>query len=294
MNEENRSKQENRPAMLAVLAHPDDETFGTGGTLALYARRDVDVYLICATRGEVGDVDPALMKGFETIADRREQELRCAAETLGLKEVFFLGYRDSGMPGSPDNHHPQALAAQPVEKVALEVAYYIRRLRPQVVITFDPMGGYGHPDHIAIQRAATRAFEMAAQADVAVKDGLAAYAPQKLYYNVIPHGFIKAGILILQLLGKDPRRFGSNGDIDLVEIASVSFPVTTRVNFNPVAGVREKAAACHESQGGRQQSRGIMPLLRRLFGGGETFMRAYPPADHHRLEKDLFAGVELN
>ncbi len=282
-----------RPVLLAVLAHPDDETFGTGGTLALYTRRGVDVYLVCATRGEVGDVDPGLMAGYETIADRREHELRCAAGTLGLKDVFFLGYRDSGMPGSPDNYHPQALAAQPVEKVAGEVASYIRRLHPQVVITFDPMGGYGHPDHIAIQRAATRAFELSAQPDLALKDNLPPYAPQKLYYNVIPRGFIRAGILIMRLLGKNPHRFGSNGDIDLVEIARVSFPVTARVNYTTVADVREQAAACHESQGGRQQSSGIMPALRRLFGGSETYMRAAPPVEGHRLENDLFSGVEV-
>ncbi len=77
--------------LLAVLAHPDDETFGTGGTLALYARqRGVDVYLVCATRGEVGEMDPKYMRGFNSVAERREAELRCAAENLGLKGVYFL------------------------------------------------------------------------------------------------------------------------------------------------------------------------------------------------------------
>ena len=83
----NNNSQE--PVILAVLAHPDDETFGMGGTLALYAQRGAQVYLVCATRGEVGDVDPQYMQGFETIAERREYELRCAAQKLGLKEVFL-------------------------------------------------------------------------------------------------------------------------------------------------------------------------------------------------------------
>jgi N-acetyl-1-D-myo-inositol-2-amino-2-deoxy-alpha-D-glucopyranoside deacetylase len=292
MTEQSKNTQP-KPTLLAVLAHPDDETFGTGGTLALYAQRGVDVFLVCATRGEVGDVDPLLMSGFETVAARREHELRCAAGTLKLSEVYFLGYRDSGMPGSPDNRHPQALAAQPQEQVALEVAYYIRKLRPQVVITFDAMGGYGHPDHIAIHKAATQAFEIAGQSGVTVKDGLAPYAPQKLYYSIISGGFIKAGIFLLRLFGKDPRKFGSNGDIDLVEISKVSFPVTARVNYTPVAAVREQAAGCHESQGGMQQARGIMPALLRLFGGSEAYMRACPPVHDHHTERDLFEGVEV-
>ena len=93
----------NQRILLAVLAHPDDESFGTGGTLALYAQQGAQVYLVCATRGEVGEMDPKHMRGFNSIAERREDELRCAAEKLGLTKVFFLNYRDSGMPGSPDN-----------------------------------------------------------------------------------------------------------------------------------------------------------------------------------------------
>ncbi|MCC6147289.1 MAG: PIG-L family deacetylase [Anaerolineaceae bacterium] len=282
-----------KPRLLAVLAHPDDETFGTGGTLALYARQGVDVYLVCATRGEVGEVDARLLEGFENTAALREHELRCAAEMLHLSGVYFMNYRDSGMIGSPENHHPQALAAQPQDQVAVEIAYFIRKIRPQVVVTFDPMGGYGHPDHIAIHRAATQAFAMAGDASVTVKDGLPSYAPQKLYYHIIPRGFIRAGIWLLRLLGRDPHRFGSNGDIDLVEISRVNFPVTAKVDYKPVAKVREEAAFCHESQGGRQQARGIMPALRRLFGGSDTYMRAFPPVTGRGKEKDLFDGVEV-
>lgn len=293
MSEQN-DNPNHKPTLLAVLAHPDDETFGTGGTLALYAHKGVEVYLVCATRGEVGEVDPRLLRGFESVADRREAELRCAAEMLNLAGVYFMGYRDSGMPGSPDNHHPQALAAQPQDKVAVEIAYFIRKLRPQVVITFDPMGGYGHPDHIAIHKAATQAFEMAGDPEVKVEEDLPPYSPQKLYYNVIPRSFIRAGIFTLRLFGKDPHRFGSNGDIDLVEIAQMNFPVTTKIDYAPVAKIREEAANCHESQGGRQQAKGIIPALRRLFGGSETFMRVQPPVENRKKERDLFEGVRVH
>jgi LmbE family N-acetylglucosaminyl deacetylase len=138
-------------SLTAVLAHPDDESFGMGGTLALYARKGVDIHLICATRGEAGEMDPDCLEGFDSIAERRESELRCAAEQLGITSVHFLNYRDSGMSGSPANQHPQALANAPIADVAQSIAEQIRRLRPQVIITFDPIGGYKHPDHIAIQ-----------------------------------------------------------------------------------------------------------------------------------------------
>jgi LmbE family N-acetylglucosaminyl deacetylase len=131
-----------RPTLLAVLAHPDDETFGMGGTLALYARRGYAVHLVCATHGEVGEVEAEQMEGYASIADLREHELMCAASQLGLSEVHFLKYRDSGMPGSPDNQHPQALFAAPLEQVVGDVVASIRQIRPQVVITFDPIGGY--------------------------------------------------------------------------------------------------------------------------------------------------------
>src|ERR671937_2056394 len=131
----------NRKTLLAVFAHPDDETFGPGGTLALYARRGVDVHLLCATRGELGEA-PSDLRGYASTAEMREAELRCASEVLALKSVRFLGYRDSGMPGSPDNRHPQATVMSPLDEVARKIACHMRELTPQVVITFDPIGGY--------------------------------------------------------------------------------------------------------------------------------------------------------
>lgn len=278
--------------LLAVLAHPDDETFGMGGTLAMYAHQGVEVYLICATRGEVGEVEPKYLEGFATIGDRREHELRCAAEWLGLKDVIMLGYRDSGMPGSPDNQHPQALAYQPLEKVAADVTHYIRLLKPQVVLTFDPIGGYRHPDHIAIQKATERAFFAAGNpAEFTDGSSLPAYTPQRLYFHTIPRGMVRMGVFILRLGGKDPAHFGKNGDIDLASIASVSFPTHARIDYRPVAKIRDQASACHESQGGGNMSVGLMGWLRRTFGSTENFMQAYPAPANGHVARDLFEGV---
>ena len=283
---------ENR-ILLAVLAHPDDETFGTGGTLAYYARQGVQVHLVCATRGEVGDVDERYLRGFASISELRQAELRCATEKLGLAGVHFLGYRDSGMPGSPDNQHANALAAQPVDQVAAEVTHYFRLLKPQVVITFDPIGGYRHPDHIAIQRATVRAFEAGAalRQEFPNPDDLSPFQPQKLYFQTIPHGLMRLGVTLLRLVGQDPRHIGRNKDIDLVSIAEVDFPTHAIIDYRSVAKIRDEASLCHASQGGQEMSRGPLGWLRRLLFSRETYMRAFPLPVKGITERDLFEGV---
>jgi LmbE family N-acetylglucosaminyl deacetylase len=275
--------------LLAVLAHPDDESFGPGGTLALYARRGVEVHLACATRGEVGMVSEELLAGHADVGALREHELRCAAGYLGLTGVHFLGYRDSGMPGSEDNRHPHALAAAPIDEVAAQVTELIRRLRPQVVITFDPIGGYRHPDHIAIHRATLAAFEASGD-PTRFPDRGPAYRPFKLYYHTFGRRFLRLAVRVMPLLGRDPHRFGRNGDIDLADIAAQAFPLHAFIDFRQVAGAKAHAGACHASQGGPPTS-GLMGFFFRLAGGSETFTRAYPPPSPGLRETDLFEGV---
>jgi N-acetyl-1-D-myo-inositol-2-amino-2-deoxy-alpha-D-glucopyranoside deacetylase len=278
--------------LLSVLAHPDDESFGMGGTLALYSQRSVHTHLICATRGEAGEVDlQYLEEGFDTIAERRESELRCAAGILGLSGVNFLDFRDSGMPGSPDNQHPNALAAQPVEAVAAKIARLMRQIQPQVVVTFDPIGGYKHPDHIAIHYATVLAFRLAG--DPAFLGELPPYQPQKLYFHTISKTFLRISVLALRLLGKDPRHFGRNGDIDLQAIVrDGSFPTHAHINCQSVMEAKNAAAACHASQlGGALPRRGLVARLTRRAAYTETFMRAIPPAERGVREDDLFEGV---
>jgi LmbE family N-acetylglucosaminyl deacetylase len=249
----------------------------------------VEVHLVCATRGEVGDVPSELMKGFKTVGDLRESELRCAAGYLGLAGVHLLGYRDSGMAGSPDNTHPQALAAQDIYKVAGDVVHFIRLLKPQVIITFDPIGGYMHPDHIAIHKATEIAF-LSAGDPAQYSDGLPPFQPQKLYYNTFPRGFLRAAVWWMKLIGKDPHKFGRNQDIDLVPVAEARFPINAEVDYRTVLEQKNEATACHASQGGGRITMGIMGWFRRLFGISDQFMRAYPPPGKRR-EKDLFEGI---
>ena len=274
--------------LLAVLAHPDDESFGMGGTLALYASRGCDVYLVCATRGEVGEADEEHMKGFASVAEMREAELRCAAGILGLKGVFFLGYRDSGMPGTPENNHPDAQVGHPVEEVAGRVVKYIRELKPEVVLTFDPIGGYRHPDHVHIQQATTLAFEKASEAAFHPEAG-APFMPEALYFHSMPHGLLKAAVFLLRLIGKDPRKFGKNADIDITAIAEVDFPIHARINIRSALDQKNRASDCHSSQGGGQMRKGLIGFFTRIFGGYDTFMRAYPvPGLGEKRTDDLF------
>ena len=276
--------------LLSVLAHPDDETFGMGGTLALYARRGVKVHLICATRGEVGEVDPEFKETIKSAACLRTQELRCAAEVLGIDHLHFLNYRDSGMTGSEANGHPKALAEQPVEQVAKEVAHLIRQIKPDVVLTFDPIGGYRHPDHIAIQRATVQGFDLATDETFEDPQGLTSFQPDYLYFHKINRAFLKIMVWVLRLIGQDPRRYGRNKDIDLVALTDVDFPTHVKIDYRPVKEVREEASACHASQGGMEMNKGFRGFVTWLFGGqNEIFMQAYPePEKGAKVKRDLF------
>jgi len=281
---------DNQPKrILSVLAHPDDEAFGMGGTLALYAMRGVEVYLACATLGEAGDIPPDFLQSSSSSAALRESELDCSANVLALKQVFKLGFRDSGMEGSPDNHHPDALVARPMEEVVESIAAVMRQVRPQVVLTFDPVGGYFHPDHIRVHQATVLAFDR-------VRKELQATDPQalsRLYYHTMPKSSAKIAVFWMRLLGKDPRKIGRNKDIDLVQIASQSFPVHVKINYRQVLEQREQAAACHASQGGGKKPFGLSAWLMRILSRPvDRFMQGFPePMPNHRMQNDLFWGM---
>ncbi len=280
-------------SLIFVGAHPDDESFGPGGTLACYAAAGAKVYYACATRGEVGSASPEHLAGHASTGDMRWSEMVCAAKALGLTDVIHLGYRDSGMPGSPDNSAAGALAAAPLEEVTGRVVKVLREVRAQVVITFDPIGGYRHPDHIAIHQATVSAFHAAGDAAQFTEAG-PAYRPQKLYYTVFPQLMLRLAARLMPLVGRDPRKFGTNHDIDLVDLTRVEFPVHAVVPLDGQAVAAKRAAsACHRSQlSGGPQARGLIGWAFRLAESRDLFMRAYPePKPGQRRERDLFEDV---
>ena len=282
-----------KKTLLAIMAHPDDESFGIGGTLAKYAREGVDVHLICATDGENGTVAPELLEGYDSISALRYDELRCAVEKLGLASLTMAGYRDSGMAGSDSNRHPQSLTAQPVEEVAAKFAQVIRKVRPQVVVTHDPLGNYKHPDHIACQQATALAFRLAGDPAALPVTDYPAHRPKKLYYNTLPKKLFRWGMRIGRLFGMDPRKFGRNADIDVYELmAEEDFPVHLRIDHRKYSRFQNEASACHVSQlASGPPGSGWLALFFRLMAGRDLFMRAVPEAPDGLREKDMFEGI---
>src|SRR5512134_2693377 len=120
--------------LLAVFAHPDDESFGPGGTLARYAREGAEVWLVCGTDGNAGTVDAAMLEGYKSTSQLRAAELCCAAQTLGLAGIDWLAYRDSGMAGAPENDHPDSLVQAPMDRLVGQIVASIRKHKPQVVL----------------------------------------------------------------------------------------------------------------------------------------------------------------
>lgn len=269
--------------LLVCAAHPDDESFGSGSLLAKYAAEGVEVTLICATNGDVGTVPPELLEKYGSVGALRLAELDCAAGILGIKEVIRFGYRDSGMMGSPDNHHTESLWQAPLSDVAERIADVMRRVQPQVVLTFDPYGGYGHPDHIKIHQATHAAL------DLLRDDPL---RPQKVYYLMFPRLLIRVGVVMMKLLGRDPRRMGRNQDLDAQAILDHTLPIHARINVSKYYEIGQRAAACHASQANPRQTLSIFGLLFRYLSRSASLTRAEPPPrPGERLETDLFAGV---
>jgi LmbE family N-acetylglucosaminyl deacetylase len=172
------------PSILAVFAHPDDESV-CSGTLAMAVDRGWQVVLAVATRGEAGEIaDPSLATP-DTLGKVREIELKAACEVLGIEEVHYLDYCDSGMAGTQENDLPSSLFRADPWQVTGQITGLIRELRPQIVITFEPKGIYGHPDHIIISRCTTQAFNLAGDASAFPNSGIP-WQPQRLYYSALP------------------------------------------------------------------------------------------------------------
>ena len=178
--------------LLALFAHPDDEAFPVGGALAAHAARGVEIRLVTATSGEEGEIRQDGAATRETLGSIRRVELSCAVQALGLASHRVLGYRDSGMAGSEANEYPNAYINVPDEEMVEQLVEEIRRFRPQVVLTFESGGLYGHPDHIAISRQTTEAVRRSADANAfpgQLAIGLEPYAPVRLFYSARPQGF---------------------------------------------------------------------------------------------------------
>jgi N-acetylglucosamine malate deacetylase 2 len=231
--------------ILLIYAHPDDESFGCGGTIAKYSQRGVEVVLVCATKGEAGKCGNPPICTPETIAETREQELLAATEVLGIKNVIFLGYLDAKL---KEVDHKEAVT---------KLVEVIRREKPDVVITFGPDGVSGHMDHIVINSWATDAFYGAADESQYQGLNIPAFQAGKLYYNNAPEK-------ILAMFRKSEFNHGR--------------PTTTRINVEEFIKIKLDAIHCHRTQNmsiGRLTS---IPMdQQKAFLAEECYYRVYPP-----------------
>jgi LmbE family N-acetylglucosaminyl deacetylase len=280
-------------SLLGLFAHPDDESFGPGGTLARYAGEGTQVHVIIATDGIAGSVEASTqLQEHETLAQIRSAELANAAVALGVSTIWSLPYRDSGMRGDPANEHPDALIQQPVAHLVEELLGYIERLQPQVIITHDPFGGYGHPDHVRCCEAATAAFHLAAQRHAGQGNGTGYAGPRKLYYTAFDKRMLKVAVRLMPWFGQDPTAIGRNKDINLVEISKWESPVHTQIDVEAYLPHKLAASRAHASQysGGPSYIRILPRFMRMRMMQTESFTRAYP-APNGRVERDLFAEL---
>ena len=262
--------------LMAVLAHPDDESLGNGGTLAKYAAEGIEISLVVATRGERGWFgEEQDYPGLEALGKIREAEVRAAAAVLGLSSVHFLDYVDGELDSVP-----------PAEVIA-KIVGYMRRMRPDVVVTFGPYGGYGHPDHIAICQFTTAAIVEAAHSSSLYHQDLAAHSVSKLYYMAETEQVFKVyqsvfGDLVMQ--------------IDGVKRGMVSWPdwsVTTRIDTWSYWRTVARAISCHRSQ---VPAYAVLEDLseeqRKVLWGTQSYYRVFSRVNGGRqLEKDMFAGL---
>ena len=271
------------PKLLAVLAHPDDESLGVGGTLAKYAAEGVEVFLLTATRGDAGRFRghrPGTPEhpGRPALAAIREAELRTAAAVLGVREVSLLDYHDGGL----DRVDPRDAVAQ--------IAVHLRRIRPDVVVTFGPEGAYGHPDHIAISQFTTAAVSRAADPGFAGADGPARHAPHavpKLYYLAWPASTWAAYQAAIGTL---------SCTVDGVERQATPWPdwaITTVLDTRDCWSTVSRAISCHESQVAAYERLKNLPAAHHeALWGAQSFYRALSLVNGGRArEASLFEGI---
>jgi LmbE family N-acetylglucosaminyl deacetylase len=268
---------------MAVHAHPDDEGIQTGGVLALYAKRGVHTVLVTCTNGEMGDSPDGLkpeVHGHDPAATTklRLRELRKASEALGIGDLELLGYRDSGMMGWPQNDDPQAFWHTPLDEAVGRVGELMERHRPDVVVTYDANGLYGHPDHIQAHRATMGAVE---------KTGI----PKKVYEIAFPLSMMEAWAEMQRQAGQEVPD-APEGEAGGPQIGTPDELITTHVDASSVWDAKVASFMAHESQMANFDFLKLDPELLKQAFGTEHFVRSFDRTGAPVPEDDLFAGIE--
>jgi LmbE family N-acetylglucosaminyl deacetylase len=265
--------------LMAVHAHPDDEAIGTGGILARYSAEGVRTILVTCTNGELGDAPGGLKPGDPGHDERivvplRRRELEASCEVLGVSHLELLGYHDSGMEGWPQNDRPDCFWRTPIEEPAGRLADLMRGYRPQVVVTYDERGFYGHPDHV--------------QANRVTRAALTAWGePAKLYYTAVARSALRGfGDLLAQAGVERPAEMEQDPDFGTPDEL-----ITTVVDCSAVTSRKYASLGAHASQ---SENIFFLQMGEELFSslmGSESFVRVMDPTGSPVPEDDLFAGL---
>jgi N-acetyl-1-D-myo-inositol-2-amino-2-deoxy-alpha-D-glucopyranoside deacetylase len=282
------TSENNKLTLLVVHAHPDDESISTGGILAKYSGNGVRTVLTYCTRGEAGDILNPEFVAPETglsITEIRAIELEKAVKVLDVGSVHYLGYRDSGMAGTPENNHPQAFARADKQEATARLVEIIRRVRPHVIVTYNEKGTYLHPDHIMANRITLRAFDAAGDREFNTREGLEPWQPSRLFYTAIPLERIRRMHRIFIDQGQEP-------DFDPEVLGTPAEKISAVIDVRKFLSRKLEALNCHQSQ---MNPNGIfrrMPeKLREEAMGYEHFECVQGCPGVNGKESDLFVGL---
>ncbi|MGW5851586.1 N-acetyl-1-D-myo-inositol-2-amino-2-deoxy-alpha-D-glucopyranoside deacetylase [Streptomyces sp. NPDC055254] len=288
--------------LLLVHAHPDDESINNGVTMAKYAAEGAHVTLVTCTLGEEGEVIPAALAHLAADRDDglgayRVGELAAAMGELGVTDHRFLGgpgrFRDSGMMGAPQNDRPEAFWAADVDEAAAYLVDVIREVRPQVLVTYDPNGGYGHPDHIQAHRVAMRAAELASEGAYR-RDLGAPHTIGKIYWNRVPRSVVEDGFAALRTAGGKPPFPGLASPEDVPGVVADE-RITAEIDAEPFVAAKAAAMRAHATQIAVDgpffalSNDLAQPLFAREY---YELAEGRPGVPAGEREHDLFAGVD--
>lgn len=285
----NRANDAGHLTLMAVHAHPDDESIGTGGVLARYADEGLRTVLVTCTGGEVGEIAHPDLASQHNLGEVRRRELEAACRILGVSQLHLLGYRDSGMAGTTDNEHPASFHQAPLDEAVGRLVRLIRAERPQVLVTYDENGFYGHPDHIRANRISVAGCEAAADPDRYPEVG-EPWQISKLYYTAVARSTL--GSFAQRL-----REAGIRPPLEELEASQPDFGtpdelVTTVVDTSREVARKRSALLAHATQMGPEEFFAYLPeqLFYELFGR-ETFQLVRSLVPVPATEDDLFAGL---
>lgn len=279
-------------SLLIVHAHPDDECLTTGGTLARYVAEGCQVALVIATGGEEGEIVVPELDTPENKARLRairDEELACSCSQLGVTQLERLGYRDSGMVGTEANDNPACFHQADPEEALGRLVALVRRHRPQVLVSYDERGGYGHPDHIACHKATVAAFTAAGDPARFPEAG-PVWQPLKLYYSALPRRSLLQAWEYMRAQGMPSPL--DNPEFDIANFTVDDNQITASLSIQPYMEQKRRAVECHVTQIRRDSPFLTMPeeLMRDVWGYEHfTLVESRVPTEQH--EDDLFAGL---